>query len=136
MKREFAAVVVSAIVLACCGLVRRSEGGEAAPPSDDGGFRLPLSDDGGLDLRTLLVASDGSRRLGNHRARFNDSRDRGSKILFFDPVKGDNETADVYWPVGRGAEQRPARLRLPHTARSRHGEAILGCGPARVGVHA
>ncbi len=56
-----------------------------------------FTDDGWLDLRALLVPSDGSRSLGNHRARFNDSRDHGSKIVFFDPIHGDNATAEVYW---------------------------------------
>ena len=63
-------------------------------PSD---FRYARDDDGWLDLQSLLVASDGTRSLGNHRARFNDARDRGSKIVFFDPVAGDNDSAGVYW---------------------------------------
>jgi len=63
--------------------------------------RAPLTADGWLDLRALLVASDGTRSLGNHRARTNDTRDRGSKIVFFDPAKGDNATAEVYWWDGK-----------------------------------
>ena len=65
--------------LAICAEARGAglQGKDAARPSDAKGFCMPLSDDGWLDLGALLVASDGSRRLGNHRARFNDSRDRG-----------------------------------------------------------
>ena len=118
MKREFATAVVSAIMLACCGLVRLSEGGEAPQPAEGGGFRLPLSDDGWLDVRAPLVASDGSRSLGNHRARFNDSRDRGSKIVFFDPVKGDNETADVYWWDGKQMVDSAGKAANPKNGRA------------------
>ena len=89
------------------------QGQNAIQPVNDGSFRPPLSDDGWLDVRALLVASDGSRRLGNHRARFNDSRDRGSKIVFFDPVKGDNETADVYWWDGKQMVDSAGRAANP-----------------------
>jgi len=113
MRREFATVALSAIVLPCCGVAHLSEGGQVAQPSDDESSRLPLSDDGWLDLRAVLVASDGSRRLGNHRARFNDGRDRGSKIVFFDPVRGDNETADVYWWDGKQMVDSAGRAANP-----------------------
>ncbi|MBN2475279.1 MAG: hypothetical protein JXB62_11760 [Pirellulales bacterium] len=112
MKRRLIATVGLVILLIGCRLFSSSNHSTAAPPAsadadgpdaaDEGGdFRLPLSDDGWFDLHSLLVASDGSRSLGNHRARFNDSRDHGSKIVFFDPVAGDNDTADVYWWDGR-----------------------------------
>jgi hypothetical protein len=86
---------------------------DAANSSAQGVFRLPLSADGWLNLRALLVPSDGSRSLGNHRARFNDSRDRGSKIVFFDPVRGDNETADVYWWDGKRIVDSSGRAANP-----------------------
>jgi len=52
------------------------------------------------DLRGFLVASDGSRSLGNTNATFNDTRDQGSKIVFFNPENGDNESGEVYWWTG------------------------------------
>ncbi len=52
---------------------------------------------GWTDPRRGLVASDGSRSLGNWKGAGNRSRDWGSKIVFFDPSVGDNHAADVYW---------------------------------------
>jgi hypothetical protein len=60
-------------------------------------FQMPRTEDGWADLPKLLVPSDGSHSLGDTNAEFNDTRDQGSKIVFFDPEKGDNETAEVYW---------------------------------------
>ena len=97
--------------LAFCATAGMPDRAAQAPAAD--GFRPPMSDDGWLDVRALLVASDGTRRLGNHRARFNDSRDRGSKIVFFDPVKGDNETADVYWWDGKQMVDSAGRAANP-----------------------
>ena len=62
---------------------------------------LPRTEDGWTDLPKLLVPSDGSRSLGNPRAALNDTRDQGSKIVFFDPETGDDESAEVYWWDGR-----------------------------------
>ncbi len=103
MKRNWIVAVGFVVLLFGCGLLSSLNNCVAAPPSAnvDADFRYPLTDDGWLDLHSLLVASDGSRSLGNHRARFNDSRDHGSKIVFFDPVAGDNDSADVYWWDGR-----------------------------------
>ena len=99
------------------GFLLQFECGAATPVQESaqagGDFQLPRSDDGWLDLQSLLVASDGSRSLGNHRARFNDSRDRGSKILFFDPIQGDNQTADVYWWDGRQIVDSAGRAANP-----------------------
>lgn len=129
MKQDFVAAVGLVVVLSSCGVFRPSQSDAAEPavkkagidgaaaPSD-GDFHLPLSRDGWLDLRTLLVASDGSRSLGNHRARFNDSRDRGSKIVFFDPVRGDNETADVYWWDGKQVVDSAGSSRNPDSGRA------------------
>lgn len=52
--------------------------------------------DGWSVLTGYLVPSDGSRSLGVIM-NFNDERDTGSKILFFDPEAGDNQSAQVYW---------------------------------------
>jgi hypothetical protein len=49
------------------------------------------------DLTDFLVVSDGSHSLGNTNATFNDTRDQGSKIVFFNPQNGDNESGEVYW---------------------------------------
>jgi hypothetical protein len=58
---------------------------------------LPSKDEFGWShLQEYLVESDGSRSLGVIQ-NFNDARDTGSKILFFDPENGNNETAQVYW---------------------------------------
>jgi hypothetical protein len=53
------------------------------------------------NLRDLLVTSDGSRSLGDNSKKFNDTRDQGSKIVYFDPENGDNDTAQVYWWDGK-----------------------------------
>lgn len=73
----------------------------ADQPTDPRDSLVPLTSDGWLDLGSLIVASDGSRSLGNCNAAFNDSRDQGSKIVFFDPIEGNNDTADVYWWDGK-----------------------------------
>ena len=86
-------IVAAAVTLALAAEAVHSQASKEYHP--------PTTSDGWLDLRALLVASDGSRKLGNHRARFNDTRDLGSKIVFFDPDRGDNETADVYWWDGK-----------------------------------
>jgi hypothetical protein len=125
-NRRFVAVVALSVALAGPDGARAFEGGAAAGPrphtgiksSADVDFQLPLSADGWLDLRALLVASDGSRSLGNHRARFNDSRDRGSKIVFFDPVKGDNETAEVYWWDGKRIVDSAGRAANPGSGKA------------------
>ena len=67
----------------------------------DSEFQLPETEDGWTDLPALLVPSDGSHSLGDTNADFNDTRDQGSKIVFFDPDNGDNETAEVYWWDGK-----------------------------------
>ena len=53
--------------------------------------------EGWTDLPSLLVKSDGSRSFGNTDGNFNDSRDKGSKIVFFNTETGDNESAEAYW---------------------------------------
>ena len=73
--------------------------GSQAFAQEPGGTQseMPMTEAGWADLPKLLVPSDGSRSLGDTKAEFNDTRDQGSKIVFFDPEKGDNETAEVYW---------------------------------------
>ena len=101
MKYKLITAVALAVAAAGCDLLLpTNDSMAAAPPTAGvaaGDFQPPLTEDGWLDLPALLVASDGSRSLGNHRARFNASRDRGSKIVFFDPFAGENDSADVYW---------------------------------------
>jgi len=115
MRRKSLAAVVVALLPLSWGAARLAAAGAAtagrpagisrnggvARAAKEPGPRMPMTTDGWADLPSLLVASDGSRKLGNHRARFNDLRDQGSKIVFFDPAEGDNETADVYWWDGR-----------------------------------
>ncbi|MGB2824655.1 MAG: hypothetical protein WBF17_27015, partial [Phycisphaerae bacterium] len=132
MRRQFV-TAVAVVLLANWGLVGASDsggaarsarpagasrGGGVAGAAKGRGFRLPMNRGGWADLRTLLVPSDGSRRLGNHRARFNDSRDRGSKIVFLDPVKGDNETAEVYWWDGRRIVDSAGRAANPRSGKA------------------
>ena len=100
MKRVLAGSIVAILLLCGAGLFDFSPDVVAAEPQDDY-LKIPLTDDGWFDLTKLLVASDGTRSLGNHRARLNDARDKGSKIVFFDPAKGNNDMADVYWWDGR-----------------------------------
>jgi len=67
-----------------------------APAGDSqSAWRPKMTDDGWLDITALLVPSDGSR-LPSGRPR-NDKRDQGSKLVFFDPAKGDNAAGEVYW---------------------------------------
>ncbi|WP_073602215.1 hypothetical protein [Vibrio aerogenes] len=59
---------------------------------------LPLNAAGWTDFSKLIVPSDGSRSLGSLGANyFNSTRDSGSKIVYFNPDSGDNESAEVYW---------------------------------------
>jgi len=67
----------------------------------------------------LLVASDGTRALGDADSVVNDERDSGSKIVFFDPKLGNNETAEVYWWNGR--EIVDSRGRPANDAGERYG---------------
>jgi hypothetical protein len=60
-----------------------------------------MTDDGWLDLRALLVPSDGSRSLGGDTRKSRDDRDRGSMLAFFDPQKGDNSSGELYWWDGK-----------------------------------
>lgn len=100
---------IALLAASCIAITSLNRSAEATTSGDaddqcavsDGSFPYALTEDGWLDLQSLLVASDGSRSLGNHRARLNESRDRGSKIVFFDPAAGDNGAADVYWWDGR-----------------------------------
>ncbi len=78
----------------------------------DGGVKgpeasaLPEMSGGWLDHKALLVPSDGTRSLGEPDQRLeggsgNQSRDAGSKIVFFDKLLGSNENAEVYWWDGK-----------------------------------
>ncbi len=58
-----------------------------------------MTADGWLDVKALLVPSDGSRLPGGQRRH--DTRDRGSQLVFFDPGKGDNVTGEIYWWDGK-----------------------------------
>ncbi|SMF52231.1 hypothetical protein SAMN02745866_03326 [Alteromonadaceae bacterium Bs31] len=51
---------------------------------------------GWTDFKKLLVASDGSLSLGDPNG-VNETRDTGSKIVFFNAAQGNNEQAEVYW---------------------------------------
>ena len=124
MKSSLMAAVRLVMLAVGCGLFCSLNNSVAAQPASGGAggqaaadmgsdFGYPLTDDGWLDLRSLLVVSDGSRSLGNHRARFNDSRDRGSKIVCFDPVAGDNDLADVYWWDGQRIVDSAGRATNP-----------------------
>jgi len=64
---------------------------------DNDGVTDCLATPGWTDPRSFLVTSDGSRSLGDNQASFNDTRDQGSKLAYFDAENGDNESADVYW---------------------------------------
>lgn len=83
--------------LAVIVLVTANQTGTSAAAATD----LPRTDEGWTDLPKLLVPSDGSRSLGDTKADSNDSRDQGSKIIFFDPRRGDDESAEVYWWDGQ-----------------------------------
>lgn len=73
---------------------------DSAAAADAGNaWQPPMTGDGWLDVTALLVPSDGSRLPGGQRR--NDVRDQGSKLLFFDPGKGDNATGEVYWWDGK-----------------------------------
>jgi hypothetical protein len=73
--------------------------GSAAAVKEADDWRPPMTDDGWLDVKALLVPSDGSRLPGGQRR--NDTRDRGSKLVFFDPGKEDNVTGEIYWWDGK-----------------------------------
>lgn len=53
--------------------------------------------EGWTEVRDLIVPSDGTFSLGHPGAAFNDTRDQGSKICYFDAQSGDNATAEAYW---------------------------------------
>ncbi len=57
----------------------------------------PLSAEGFTDLTKFLVSSDGTYSLGNNMVMFNNTRDSGTKIVFFDRDIGDNASAGAYW---------------------------------------
>jgi hypothetical protein len=54
--------------------------------------------DGWTDLLAFLVRSDGTRSLGTTTWHvFNSTRDKGSKIVYFNNASGDNAAGQVYW---------------------------------------
>jgi hypothetical protein len=125
MRRLFVTAVAVAVSAGGLGPTGASDGGPAAAAAPSiasspttAEAPMPMTQDGWLDLRALLVASDGSRGLGNHRARFNDSRDRGTKIVFFDPARGDNDTAGVYWWDGRRIVDSGGRAANPKNGKA------------------
>lgn len=65
--------------------------------SDADGVLDCLLKPGATNIRQFLVASDGSYSVGNPTLIFNDTRDQGSKIVYFNQESGDNTSADVYW---------------------------------------
>src|SRR5690606_38831086 len=91
---------------------------DAGPPRANAARELRF-EDGWLAARDLLVASDGTRALGDADSVVNDERDSGSKIVFFDPKLGNNETAEVYWWNGR--EIVDSRGRPANDAGERYG---------------
>ncbi len=56
-----------------------------------------LSAAGFTYLTQFLVPSEGSYSLGNNMDKFNDTRDSGTKIVYFDRLEGDNASAGAYW---------------------------------------
>ncbi|MBD3239432.1 MAG: hypothetical protein GF331_02520, partial [Chitinivibrionales bacterium] len=56
-----------------------------------------FAQEGWTELTDFLVVSDGTHSLGDTDADFNETRDQGSKIVFFDRQRGDNAAAEVYW---------------------------------------
>ena len=108
---SFVTAIVAALVT--WGFAEAADGGAAPATAPAKDYRPPMTKEGWIDLPALLVASDGTRRLGNHRARLNDSRDRGSKVVYFDPDKGDNASADVYWWDGKRIVDSAGRAANP-----------------------
>jgi hypothetical protein len=74
---------------------------EDADTGDEDDWQPPRTPDGWLDLRALLVPSDGSRSAGGDTRKSRDDRDRGSMLAFFDPQKGDNSSGELYWWDGK-----------------------------------
>lgn len=71
--------------------------GVADVDSDNNGTMDCLAKPGVTNLRQYLEVSDGSHGLGNTSLVFNNVRDKGSKIVYFDSSFGNNSTADYYW---------------------------------------
>lgn len=94
MKYELAMFVLGASIL-CPG----HWAGQRSFAGAGGAWQPPMTSGGWLDVKALLVPSDGSRLPGSPRR--NHTRDRGSKLVFFDPAAGDNVTGEVYWWDGK-----------------------------------
>lgn len=63
-------------------------------------FNYTLDSEGWVDLHQFLKPSTGNFSLGEFggsNGTFNDLRDPGSRILFFDTDLGNNSNAEVYW---------------------------------------
>ncbi len=105
--RNLFTVLALAASLTCTGHSTRLRSADAADADSNSAaateasndWQPPMNDDGWLDLTALLVPSDGSRLPGGQRR--NDTRDRGSKIVFFDADTGDNTTGEFYWWDGK-----------------------------------
>jgi hypothetical protein len=54
---------------------------------------------GWVDIKDFLVESGGNYQysLGDTSLAFNDTRDTGSKIVYFDTTAGNNTTGEAYW---------------------------------------
>lgn len=61
----------------------------------------------------FLIKSDGSRSLGDTKLAFNNTRDTGSKIVYFDTKLGNNATADYYWWNGKNIVDSQGRTANP-----------------------
>ncbi|MFW5692824.1 MAG: hypothetical protein ACOCWL_01275 [Thermoguttaceae bacterium] len=92
-----ALILGAAHALPWAGAAENDTAAASAATKDD--WQPPRTDDGWLDLTALLVPSDGSRVPGSRRR--DDPRDQGSKLVFFDPGKGDNAAGEVYWWDGK-----------------------------------
>ena len=58
----------------------------------------PIITNGWTDfVSSYLVSSDGTYSLGDPSRMPNSTRDKGSKIAYFDVATGNNQTAEVYW---------------------------------------
>lgn len=96
--------MLAVAVLACTARTSGRGGGGHDDPPD------PPPRTGWTDPRQYLVASDGTHSLGDGEALFNATRDRGSKIVFFDAVNGNNDTAEVYWWDGANLVDSQGRV--------------------------
>ncbi len=81
--------------------------------SDNDGIMDCFAKPGATDIRQFLAVSDGSYGLGDTSLVFNNTRDQGSKIVYFDVTTGNNDTAEVYWWNGTNIIDSNGRVANP-----------------------